>query len=303
MRMENTTSTTGPSARHTDGTAYRDLNGNGVMDPYEDPRLPIEERVDDLLSRLSLAEKAGLMVQSVVSVTSDGAMDGDEIAPRDFSARRLIEERHVTHLNVHRIPDPRAMARWNNEVQRVAEQAPHGIPATISTDPRHSFTENWGRPLVPSICRPGRNRSDSARSATRLLCASSPTLPAASTRPSASGWHCTRRSMSPLNHAGRDSTAPSVKTPRTWRDWALRMSMGSRAETVSGRRASRAWRSTSRRRAPARRRGPALPLRQGTGLHGRHVRVPPRALPPHHRPWRARDHALVRHPDRADSRR
>jgi len=143
--MENTTMTdAGRSARHTDGTPYRDLNGNGVMDPYEDPRLPIEERVEDLLSRLSLAEKAGLMVQSVVSVTNDGAIDGDEIAPRDLSAREIIEERHVTHLNVHRIPEPRAMARWNNEVQRIAEQAPHGIPVTISTDPRHSFTENWG---------------------------------------------------------------------------------------------------------------------------------------------------------------
>ncbi|MGV2984681.1 glycoside hydrolase family 3 N-terminal domain-containing protein [Microbacterium sp. AGC85] len=143
--MENTTITAaGRSARHTDGTAYRDLNGNGVMDPYENPRLPVEERVEDLLSRLSLAEKAGLMVQSVVSVTNDGAIDGAEIAPRELSARQMIEERHVTHLNVHRIPDPRSMARWNNEVQRVAEQAPHGIPVTISTDPRHSFTENWG---------------------------------------------------------------------------------------------------------------------------------------------------------------
>ena len=144
MRMEITTSTAGSSARHTDGTSYRDLNGNGVMDPYEDPSLPVEDRVEDLLSRLSLAEKAGLMIQSVVSVTTDGAIDGEQIAPRELSARQLIEDRHVTHLNVHRIPDPRAMARWNNEVQRVAEQAPHGIPVTISTDPRHSFTENWG---------------------------------------------------------------------------------------------------------------------------------------------------------------
>lgn len=142
--MENTTTTAGLSARHTDGTLYRDLNGNGVMDPYEDPRLPIEERVEDLLSRMTLADKAGLMVQTVVSVTADGDIDGDELAPRELSARQMVEERRVTHLNVHRIPEPRAMARWNNDVQRVAEQGPLGIPVTISTDPRHSFTENWG---------------------------------------------------------------------------------------------------------------------------------------------------------------
>jgi len=34
-----------------------DHNGNGRMDPYEDPRLPIEERIADLLPRLSLKEK------------------------------------------------------------------------------------------------------------------------------------------------------------------------------------------------------------------------------------------------------
>src|SRR5690606_31616226 len=75
---------------------------------------------------------------------ADGDIDGDELAPRELSARQMVEERRVTHLNVHRIPEPRAMARWNNDVQRVAEQGPLGIPVTISTDPRHSFTENWG---------------------------------------------------------------------------------------------------------------------------------------------------------------
>jgi hypothetical protein len=42
-----------------DGFAYRDLNKNGRLDPYEDPRLPIEERVEDLLGQLTLEEKAG----------------------------------------------------------------------------------------------------------------------------------------------------------------------------------------------------------------------------------------------------
>lgn len=132
------------TARHTDGTTFRDLNGNGVMDPYEDPRLPVDVRVDDLLSRLTLAEKAGLMVQSVVAVTADGDIDGPPLTDRRPSARELVEERSVTHLNVHRTPEPAVMARWVNSVQRVAEQSPHGIPVTISTDPRHSFTENWG---------------------------------------------------------------------------------------------------------------------------------------------------------------
>jgi len=35
-----------------------DLNNNGVMDPYENTELPIEQRVEDLLSRMTLEEKA-----------------------------------------------------------------------------------------------------------------------------------------------------------------------------------------------------------------------------------------------------
>jgi len=36
---------------------YMDLNKNGKMDPYEDPDLPIEKRIDDLLSKMTLEEK------------------------------------------------------------------------------------------------------------------------------------------------------------------------------------------------------------------------------------------------------
>ena len=64
-----------------DGTRYRDLNRNGVMDPYEDPRLPVAERVADLVSRLSLEEKAGLMIQTIVPTTTDGEVDGPSMMP------------------------------------------------------------------------------------------------------------------------------------------------------------------------------------------------------------------------------
>jgi len=36
---------------------WKDLNKNGQMEPYETPKLTIEERVDDLLSRMTLEEK------------------------------------------------------------------------------------------------------------------------------------------------------------------------------------------------------------------------------------------------------
>src|SRR3954468_23556399 len=36
----------------------------GAKPPYQDPSLPVAERVDDLLSRMTLAEKVGQMTQT-----------------------------------------------------------------------------------------------------------------------------------------------------------------------------------------------------------------------------------------------
>ena len=45
--------------------SYIDLNHNGRMDPYENPKLTIEERVGDLLSQMTLEEKAGQLVMTM----------------------------------------------------------------------------------------------------------------------------------------------------------------------------------------------------------------------------------------------
>lgn len=41
---------------------WTDLNKNGVKDPYEDPTLPVEERITDLLGRMSVEEKTAQLV-------------------------------------------------------------------------------------------------------------------------------------------------------------------------------------------------------------------------------------------------
>ncbi|MFD9700152.1 glycoside hydrolase family 3 protein [Lentzea sp. NPDC059081] len=127
-----------------DGVEYRDLNGNGVMDPYEDPRLPVAERVEDLLGRLSLEEKAGLLFHTVIEAGADGTV---KEAPGDISKSPtsvVVRQKHLSHFNVHALNDARMAARWYNNLQLIAESTPHGIPVTISTDPRHAFIENAG---------------------------------------------------------------------------------------------------------------------------------------------------------------
>lgn len=127
-----------------DGVEYRDLNGNGVLDPFEDPRLPVPRRVADLLPRMSLAEKVGLMFHTVIEAGPDGSLIEGAGAISKSSTSAVVQRKHLSHFNVHALTDARMAARWNNALQAAAEQTPHGIPVTISTDPRHSFIENVG---------------------------------------------------------------------------------------------------------------------------------------------------------------
>ena len=125
-----------------DGVSFRDLNKNGKLDVYEDPRRPIEERVEDLLSQMTLEEKAGMMFQTMVGMNKDGTLlekMGMFPLPQtsDMVARRLMN-----HFNILEGTDPRHMAEWHNRLQKLAERTRLGIPVTISSDPRHAFSDN-----------------------------------------------------------------------------------------------------------------------------------------------------------------
>ena len=62
------------------GFYYRDLNKNGKLDIYEDPRQPVEARIDDLLGQMTLEEKAGLMFINGATVNDDGSLDEKPVA-------------------------------------------------------------------------------------------------------------------------------------------------------------------------------------------------------------------------------
>ncbi len=133
-------------SRHAgpEGVEFRDLNGNGRMDPYEDPRLDPQSRVDDLIGRLSLEEKVGLMFQTVIEAGEDGSVLEHPGRISKSPTSVVVLEKHMSHFNVHALEDARTAARWNNALQALAERTPHGIPVTVSTDPRHAFLENAG---------------------------------------------------------------------------------------------------------------------------------------------------------------
>ncbi|MEF2979012.1 glycoside hydrolase family 3 protein [Subtercola sp. YIM 133946] len=127
-----------------DGTRYRDLNHNGTMEPYEDPRLTPEQRARDLLGRMTVAEKAGLMFQAAVPAGQEGELVEGPTPAGDVATGSFIRDRHITHLYTFAFSSPRIGAVWNNRLQEAAAETRLGIPVTVSTDGRNSYSSNPG---------------------------------------------------------------------------------------------------------------------------------------------------------------
>lgn len=143
-----------------DGYAFKDLNGNGMLDPYEDWRLPMEERVRDLAEKMELEQIAGLMLysshQSVkipgkdlfarrFAGTYDGkpfAESGKKISDLTDQQKQFIVEDNVRHVLLTSVESNRDAARWVNNLQALAESTGLGIPVNISSDPRHGTESN-----------------------------------------------------------------------------------------------------------------------------------------------------------------
>ncbi|MFB7863513.1 glycoside hydrolase family 3 protein [Streptomyces sp. NPDC056069] len=115
------------------------------MHPYQDPTRPVPDRVEDLLSRMTLEEKAGQLFHSMLTMNPDGTpvteTDGSLLP---FTTPELVVERGLTHFNLLGSYGAREMAEWHNAVQEMAAGTRLGIPVSLSTDPRHAFTDNIG---------------------------------------------------------------------------------------------------------------------------------------------------------------
>src|SRR6185503_3026929 len=118
---------------------FRDLNRNGVLDRYEDWRLTPATRARDLVGRMTLAEKAGMMMHGTARTSGPMGVAGIG-ANYDLDATgKLIRDASVTSLITRLGGDPRWLAAENNKLQEIAEGGRLGIPLTISTDPRNHF--------------------------------------------------------------------------------------------------------------------------------------------------------------------
>ena len=142
----------GVSILTVDQMAFKDLNKNGTLDPYEDWRLTADERAKDLASKMSVEQIAGLMLYSAHqsipgggnsffgAVTYNGKPYKESGAkPSDLSdaQKKFLLEDNLRHVLITSVESPGVSAQWNNNAQAMVEGIGLGIPINTSSDPRH----------------------------------------------------------------------------------------------------------------------------------------------------------------------
>jgi len=126
------------------GLRFRDLNRNGVLDPYEDWRLPPAARAKDLVTRMTLEDKAGMMMHGTARSAGPGGGIGFGTGYDSAAIGKLIRDVGVNSFITRLSGDPRTLASEDNQLQEIAEKTRLGIPLTISTDPRNHFQYTLG---------------------------------------------------------------------------------------------------------------------------------------------------------------
>ncbi|MDR3201841.1 MAG: hypothetical protein LBT54_01680, partial [Bifidobacteriaceae bacterium] len=129
-----------PTTYTADGTnpVFKDLDQNGVLDPYEDWTLTTETRAADLAERLKndpdgVPQMAGLMLYS------GHQRSWQSPDPTQDQVTFLVNDdlRHILVASSAPSGQMATHAIWNNSVQSIVEGLGYGIPANNSSDPRH----------------------------------------------------------------------------------------------------------------------------------------------------------------------
>ena len=134
------------------GFAFKDLNKNNELDPYEDWRLSADERAKDLAAKMSIDQIAGLMLYSAhqsIPSGSQGRFGGATYNGKPYNESgakasdltdqqiKFLTRDNLRHVLVTSVESAEIAAIWNNNVQALCEGTDLGIPANNSSDPRH----------------------------------------------------------------------------------------------------------------------------------------------------------------------
>ncbi len=112
---------------------------------YLDPALAVGDRVEILLGQMTVPEKAGLLFHAMITPGPAGRLAEASSVFGLPSTVDYVQDRLLSHFNIlGPVGAPTELAHWHNRLQELAAQTRLGIPVTLSTDPRHAFSENPG---------------------------------------------------------------------------------------------------------------------------------------------------------------
>ena len=97
---------------------------------YRDSGMPIDDRVSDLLSRMTVAEKVGQLFQDMITMGPGGTLAGPSLDFGLDGTEVVLQHKLMTHFNLlGPITDAKVTAKWHNSLQRyVLERTRLGIP-------------------------------------------------------------------------------------------------------------------------------------------------------------------------------
>ena len=103
------------------------------MEKYKDPALPVDERVEDLLSRMTLEEKAAQLCGNLaVSFMEDGKVDMDALREQFSDGQGRF-----TQYSLVGIADPMVIAEVTNQLQHFLSRR-RGWEYRLHCNPRTS---------------------------------------------------------------------------------------------------------------------------------------------------------------------
>ena len=145
-----------------DGLYFKDLDGSGEFKPYDDWRLPAEERARAYVKALTTDEKIAQLFISdwrmgkYLSQFPDHQPQLDESGTLDdaeFSGKTIFGQQHLPgttelikkwfarHLILRANPTPEDLADWLNQLHAVAEECEHFVPVQVVSNSRNENGE------------------------------------------------------------------------------------------------------------------------------------------------------------------
>ncbi|MDO5350788.1 MAG: glycoside hydrolase family 3 N-terminal domain-containing protein [Lachnospiraceae bacterium] len=145
-----------------DGLYFKDLDGSGQFQPYDDWRLPAEERARAYVKALTVDEKIAQLFISdwrmgkylsqfpehTPRLDESGVLDDAEFRGKTIFGEQnlpgtteLIQKWFARHLILRANPTPEDLTDWINQLHAVAEECEHFVPVQVVSNSRNENGE------------------------------------------------------------------------------------------------------------------------------------------------------------------